>query len=110
MGNVVDLHSQPAHLEDNQEFVADLCRYADGLLTEAAVRKKYRFDNDAWEKLGEDDALVEAIEAEKIRRIRDGSSKRERAQALIVKGPGILDSIATDPRPRPGIASTRSRR
>ena len=50
----------------------------------------------AWEALALDDELVRAIEAGSVRRIRDGSSKREKAQALIVKGPDILDSIASD--------------
>ena len=49
-----------------------------------------------WEKLN-DDELVRAIEAESVRRIKDGSSKREKSQQLIVKGPDILDSIMSDP-------------
>ena len=94
MGEIVDLH--PAHLEDNAEFIADLCRNAENLLTEAAVKKKYRFTDAVWEKLGDDDALVEKIEAEKIRRMRDGSSKREKSQMLITKAPAILDGIMSD--------------
>jgi hypothetical protein len=90
MGDVVELHGQPAHLEENQEFVADCCRYAENILSEAAVKKKYHFSDEVWTKLGEDDALVEKIEAEKIRRIRDGSSKREKAQVLVVKAPDVL--------------------
>ena len=85
----------PPSLRDNYEFVVDLARFSEGLFTEAAVRKKYHFDESTWESLGKDDALVERIEAEKVRRVRDGSFKREKAQQLIVKGPAILDSIAT---------------
>ena len=95
MGDI-DLHGQPAHLEDNQEFVADCCRYAENILSEAAVKKKYRFDEATWEKLGSNDKLVEAIEAEKVRRIRDGSSKRERAQVLVTKAPDVLGGIMLD--------------
>ena len=94
MGEIVDL--KLASLIDNQDFISDMCRFQEGIVAEKAVRKKYRFDEAAWEKLN-DDELVRAIEAESVRRIRDGSSKRERAQALIVKGPAILDSIASDP-------------
>jgi hypothetical protein len=101
MGDVVGLAGKLTHLKDNQEFVADLCRYAEGLLTEAAVKKKYRFTDDVWEKLGGDDALVEAIEAEKIRRMRDGSTKREKSQLLITKAPAILDGIMCDPSASP---------
>ena len=96
MGEVVDLHGQPAGLEDDLEFVADCCRYAENILTEAAVKKKYRFDDATWEKLGSNDALVEAIEAEKIRRIRNGSAKRERAQQLVVQAPDVLGGIMLD--------------
>ena len=34
MGEVVDLHSQPAGLEDDLEFVSDLARFAEGILDE----------------------------------------------------------------------------
>ena len=41
MGEIIELHhGQPAHPEDNQEFVADCCRYAENILSEEAVRKK----------------------------------------------------------------------
>jgi hypothetical protein len=83
-------------LRDNFEFVTDMTRYAEGLLPEKDVRKKYHFDEATWERLGSDEQLIEAIEAEKLRRVRDGSAKREKAQQLIVKGPEILDSIMSD--------------
>jgi hypothetical protein len=98
MGEVV---SFPTSLEDNHDFISDMARFADGLLSEAAIRKKYRVGADVWEALGENDALVEKIEAEKTRRIRCGDTKRERAQQLITKAPGILDSIMTDPAASP---------
>ena len=87
-----------AGLEDNQEFIADCCRFAENILTEAQVKKKWRFDNATWDKLGSDegDALVEKVEAEKIRRIRDGSSKREKAQLLVVRAPDVVAGIMLD--------------
>ena len=39
MGDV-ELHSQPVHLEDNQDFVADCCRYSENILSEEAIKKK----------------------------------------------------------------------
>ena len=30
MGEVVDLHGQPAQLEDDLDFISDLARYAEG--------------------------------------------------------------------------------
>ena len=92
MGDVVNF---PISLDSDlgRELIVDCVRFAEGLLTEAAVRKKYRFDDCAWEALGNNDALIEKIELKKVRRVRDGSSKREKAQALITKAPAILDGL-----------------
>ena len=95
--------SKPASnrsLLDNFELIQDLARYAEGLFTRAQVKKKWRklVSDEMWDTLEHDDALVDAIEAEKVRRVRNGSAKREKAQLLIVKGPEILDGIATNPK------------
>ena len=108
MGDIVEL-VQLAPTKDDSEFVTDLARFAEAIVSEADIKRKYRFGDEVWAKLGDDDELVRAIEAEKIRRIRDGSSKREKAQALIVKAPGILDGIMSDPTATHDTASTRSR-
>jgi hypothetical protein len=86
-----------ANFIDDHEFVVDLCRFSEGIYTEAAIRKKYRLEESDWIALGEDDALVRKIEDEKLRRIRDGSSKRERAQQHVVKAPDVLSGIMLDP-------------
>jgi len=90
----------PDHsLIDNHEFLTDCARYLEGLYTRAQVKKRWRNIDDAtWDLLGDDNELVDAIELERTRRIRNGSCKREKAQQLIVKGPEILDSIATNPK------------
>src|SRR5262249_13844490 len=85
-------------LRENSELVQDLCRYAENLASESAVRRKWRLDEETWELLGADDELVRAIEEEKTRRIRSGATKRELAQAAIVRGPGVLASIMDDSR------------
>jgi len=84
-------------LTDNLELITDCCRYSEGLLSEAAVRKKYRFDEATWKRLASDDPLLEAIELERTRRIRSGAAKRERAQQLVVKACEVLGEIALDP-------------
>jgi hypothetical protein len=86
-----------ANLKDNQEFISDCCRYNEGVLSEAAVRKKWHFDAATWELLGGDDELVRAIEETKIHRIRSGAAKRERAQQHIVRGVDVLSKIMDDP-------------
>jgi hypothetical protein len=79
----MDDGAAPTDLINDTEFITDLARYGEGVLTEAQVKRKYRrFDDDVWEKLGSDDALVGAIEAERTRRIRSGACVREKAQLL----------------------------
>ena len=96
MGEVVDLHSQLAHLEDD-ELIENLARFADGTLSEAAVKARHHLSNEDWAAMGESDRLVELVEAAKLRRIRTGATKRERAQIEIVDGPPILGKIMRDP-------------
>ena len=56
MGDVIDL--KPAHLEDD-ELVENLARFADGTLSEAAVKARHHLSNEDWAALGESDKLVE---------------------------------------------------
>jgi hypothetical protein len=86
-------------LIDNQAFVEDLARFASGVVSEEQVRRKYHLlTEEAWVALAKDDALCERIEEEKVRRVRDGSLKRELAQNHIVAAPGILNSLMIDSR------------
>ena len=97
MGEVVNLQgASGVNLAEDMAFVSDMCRYAENILTEKQVKKKWRFDAATWDRLGDDDNLVEKIEAESVRRIRDGSSKRERAQLLVVKAPDVVSKIMLD--------------
>ena len=96
MGDVIDLRGQSAHLEDD-ELIENLARFADGTLSEAAVKARHHLSNEEWAALGESDRLVELVEACKLRRIRTGATKRERAQIEIVDGPPILGKIMRDP-------------
>ena len=82
-------------LMKDQSFIEDMARFAEGVLTERQIRKKYHLFTEAtWTALN-DDAIVEAVELEQTRRIRSGAAKRELAQLHVVKGPAILDGIAT---------------
>jgi hypothetical protein len=103
VGKVISLRGSTMSLDTDlgRELVVEFVRYVEGLTDESTIRKKFRFDNEVWEKLGADDAFAEAVETERIRRTRDGSAKREKSQQLITKAPGILDSIMTDPAASP---------
>ena len=94
MGEIVDL--KPAALEDD-ELIENLARYADGTLTEGQVKARHHLSEEDWTAMGENDRLIELVEACKLRRIRTGATKRERAQIEIVDGPPILGKIMRDP-------------
>jgi hypothetical protein len=94
MAKIVELH--PAPFKDDHEFVVDLARFAEGITTEEAIRKKYRLAEDVWTKLGDDDGLVRAITDEKTRRIRSGATKREKAQQLVLAAPDVAAKIMMD--------------
>jgi hypothetical protein len=102
----------PTSLLENHEFITDCARYAEGLLSEQAVKKKHHFDDATWGRLGDDEALIEAIEAEKVRRTRNGDSARERAQQLFATAPNVLGDILHDDgaSPRHRIESARELR
>jgi hypothetical protein len=84
-------------LINDHGFVADMARFADQILSEAEIRKKYYLSDEDWERAGSDDALVRAIHDERTRRIRNGALKRERAQMEVVDAPPILAKILKDP-------------
>src|SRR5215510_5087105 len=97
---------------ENHEFIIDCARYAEGLLSEQDVKKKHHFDDATWGRLGDDEALIQAIEAEEVRRIHNGSSARERAQQLFATAPNVLGDILHDDgaSPRHRIESARELR
>jgi hypothetical protein len=88
---------------ENDELLTDLARFSEGLYTEKFICRKYRdlLSEDDWVVLATDDLLVEMVEAEKVRRVRNGSFKRERAQQHITKAPDILEKILSDERASP---------
>src|SRR5215472_14857921 len=87
---------------ENDELVSDLARFSEGILTEKQVRKKWHlFDESAWVAIGEGDLMVEMVEAEQVRRIRNGAAKREKAQLHVVRAPDVLEKILSDERASP---------
>ncbi len=85
-------------LIENNELISDLCRFREQLCSEQFIRRKHKLNNATWDRLGgtEGDLLVEKIEAESARRIRDGSAKREAAQKHVVRVPEVAASILND--------------
>ena len=104
MGDVVDLHNNRSIPLEDDELVENLARFSDGTLSEAAIKARHHLSEEEWAALGEDDELIEKIEARKLFRVRSGLTKRERAQIEIVDGPpnlgGIMRDVAASPRHR----------
>jgi hypothetical protein len=94
MGDVVNI--KPISLEEDHSFVQDCCRFAEGILSEANMKRKYGFADAIWENLGSNGKLLAAVEDEKIRRVRTGQQKRERAQVLVVAAPDVMSKILLD--------------
>ena len=76
-----------------RQLVVDLARYRESLVDEKTIRKRYRFDESTWQKLGDDDELIRRWRQKPSGGSADGSVKREKAQSLIVKAPDIVDGI-----------------
>jgi hypothetical protein len=86
-------------VRENSDLLEDLCRFSENLLSEKFIRQKYHtiLDTDDWERLGSDDSLVQLIESRKLERIRNGSLKKEKAAAHLVRGPDALAAIMDNP-------------
>src|SRR5215831_5640710 len=100
-------------LVSNIEFISDMARYMEEIYTEKFIRRKYgNLTDNEWLALGENDELVSAIELERARRVRDGSSAREQAQNLFATAPAVLGTILNDASasPRHRIESARELR
>jgi hypothetical protein len=95
MGDIVDLRGRSIPFDDD-ELIENLARFADGTLSESAVKSRHHLSNEDWIALGESDRLVELVESRKLHRIRSGATKRERAQIEIVDAPPILGGIMRD--------------
>jgi hypothetical protein len=53
MGDIVDL--KPVSLIENHELISDMCRFSENILSENAIRKKYRmFDDTVWQQAGDE--------------------------------------------------------
>jgi hypothetical protein len=98
MGNVVSLHAFPIPLAEDEkfEFIEDMTRFSSGIVSEAFVRRKYRFDEKTWNKLGDDETLIELIENRKLERIRNGRQAAEKAQIHYADVGDVLGKILKD--------------
>ena len=106
MGNVISLHASPIDLNSDtgHQFVTDATRAAEGLLTDQELQQKYELSPADWRNIEKDKALIRAIQAERARRLNNGTAARELAARHFVRAPTVLAEIMDN-----GSASPRHR-
>jgi hypothetical protein len=77
-------------------FVTDCARFCEGPLAEDQIKTKYKLTDTDWERLAENEPLVQAVQREKERRIANGAAAREKAQHLFLTTPDVLNGIIHD--------------
>lgn len=87
-GTEVGLDSEPA-----KTFITDCSRNIEGLLSDREIRETWGLDEGEWTGLAANTRLLNAIKAERERRIRSGEAAREAAQQHFAKAPSILNDI-----------------
>jgi hypothetical protein len=103
MGDIISLSKTPIDLntDTGHRFVVDCTRAGEGLITDKELQQKYELSPADWQNITKDMALGRAVRAERERRMLDGTAARESAARYFVKGPSILDQIATDAQSNP---------
>jgi hypothetical protein len=88
LGNNLALDS-----EINRDFVADCARNIEGLRSDGELKEAWGLDEHGWSQLSENAPLLEAIKAERERRIRNGEAAREAAKLHYADTPSVLSEI-----------------
>jgi hypothetical protein len=96
MGDVIPLFPISLDTPQGHNLIVDICRAAEGLIKDDEVRDKYGLSAEVWRNSIKDRTLLQAVRAEKERRVLSGIAAREAAARHFVKAPGILDQIMTD--------------
>ena len=104
MGDVIVLRSTPVELDSDigHAFIIDACRAGEGLVSDRELTEKYELTPKDWGNIRKDSALMRAIQAERARRVLNGTAARESAAQHFVKAPailaGIMESELSNPR------------
>jgi hypothetical protein len=76
-----------------QEFVRDLARHVEGIFPDDELKTKYAITEAELSSLATNPALLDAVRAERDRRIFDGEAAREAAQRHFATAPLVLSRI-----------------
>ena len=95
-----------------QAFVVDCCRHTEGLLSDSDIKSKWTLGDEDWMNLADNAALLQAVRAERERRILSGAVAREAALRYFAQAPTVLSDILTDEQvsPRHRIEAARELR
>src|SRR5262249_31952091 len=98
--------------EVGQAFVVDCCRHTEGLLSDGDIKSKWALGDGDWRNLAANALLLQAVRAERDRRVHNGDAAREAAQLHFAKAPTVLGDILTDKQvsPRHRIEAARELR
>jgi hypothetical protein len=98
--------------EVGQAFVADCTRHTEGLVSDSDIKSKWTFTDEDWKRLADNAFLLQAVRAERERRIIIGDAAREAAQRHFAKAPTVLGHILNDEQvsPRHRIEAARELR
>jgi hypothetical protein len=77
-------------------FVGDCARHTERLLTADEIKRKWAIPDRDWERLADNATLLEAVRAERERRVRNGDAAREAAQRHFAQAPNVLGEILND--------------
>ena len=95
-----------------QAFVVDCCRHTEGLLSDSDIKSKWTLGDEDWMNLADNATLLQAVRAERERRVISGAAAREAALRYFTQAPTVLSDILTDEQvsPRHRIEAARELR
>jgi hypothetical protein len=82
--------------EIGETFISDCARNTEGLVGDQELKTKWGLTNEAWSGLSENNALLNAIRAERDRRILTGIAASEAAHRQYAKAPQVLGGILSN--------------
>lgn len=88
--------SAPLESEVGKAFIVDCARNTEGLVSDAALKAKWGLTDKAWLGLSENHQLLNAIQAERERRILAGVVASEAARRQYAKAPNVLGGILSN--------------
>jgi hypothetical protein len=88
--------------DPGRDFTTDCVLNTEGLLSDKEIKSKWGLNDVEWIGLSDNSPLLNAVRAERDRRILNGDAAREAAQRHYAKAPNVLGDILADEQVSPG--------